>query len=123
MLRRSFLLGIAAAVAAPAIIRPGVLMPVKRMLSDGVALTCIPHPHEPMVDVWNGVHYERWPQSMMLLAYFGDREIGVVVGRDADSALRCGDIVALRGSGGTRHIGHLRWLQSMRPHERAAATS
>lgn len=30
--RRSFLLGLGAAVCAPAIIRPGILMPVKRML-------------------------------------------------------------------------------------------
>lgn len=42
--RRSFLLELGAAVCAPAIIRPGLLMPVKRMLSDGVALTSMPHP-------------------------------------------------------------------------------
>jgi hypothetical protein len=43
--RRSLLLG-AAAVAAPAIIRPGILMPVKRILvpDDGVALMSIAHP-------------------------------------------------------------------------------
>jgi len=43
--RRGLLFG-AAAVAAPAIIRPGILMPIKRILmpDDGVALTSIPHP-------------------------------------------------------------------------------
>jgi hypothetical protein len=48
--RRGLLLG-AAAVAAPAIIRPGLLMPVKRILmpDDGVALQSIPHPHNNLV--------------------------------------------------------------------------
>jgi len=44
--RRGFLFGMAAAVCAPAIIRPGVLMPVKQMLAigDGVGLFAMSHP-------------------------------------------------------------------------------
>lgn len=44
--RRSFLLGLGAAVCAPAIIRPGVLMPVKKALmpGDGIALFSMEHP-------------------------------------------------------------------------------
>lgn len=43
--RRGLLFG-AAAVAAPAIIRPGILMPIKRILmpDDGVALLSAAHP-------------------------------------------------------------------------------
>ena len=48
--RRGMLFG-AAAVAAPAIIRPGILMSVKRIImpDDGVALQTIPHPHSNLV--------------------------------------------------------------------------
>jgi hypothetical protein len=48
--RRGLLFG-AAAVAAPAIIRPGILMPVKRILmpDDGVALQSVAHPHSNLV--------------------------------------------------------------------------
>jgi hypothetical protein len=46
MISRRFFIAGAAAVAAPAIIRPGLLMPVKRMLplDDGVALYSMAHP-------------------------------------------------------------------------------
>lgn len=49
--RRGLLFG-AAVVAAPAIIRPGILMPVKRILmpDDGVGLYAMPHPYDPN---WN----------------------------------------------------------------------
>ena len=45
--RRSFLFGFgAAAITAPAIIRPGVLMPIKKVLlpDDGIALLSSEHP-------------------------------------------------------------------------------
>lgn len=43
--RRGLLLGAAAAaVTAPAIIRPGILMPVKVMLDDGIRLYAAAHP-------------------------------------------------------------------------------
>lgn len=47
--RRSFLLGLGAAVCAPAIIRPGLLMPVKRVVwPDGVVLNAVAHPGGPI---------------------------------------------------------------------------
>ena len=43
--RRSFLRGMVGAIAAPAVIKSGILMPVKEIIMpDGIALTTIPHP-------------------------------------------------------------------------------
>jgi hypothetical protein len=51
--RRGFLIGLGVAVAAPAIVRPSILMPIKQMLwGDGITLTSMAHP-EP--NPWNNM--------------------------------------------------------------------
>ena len=55
--RRGLLGSLAVALAAPAIIRsPGLLMPVKPLQSDGVALFSVPHPKWQVgIDAASGV--------------------------------------------------------------------
>ncbi len=82
--RRRFLVGGGAALlAAPAILRAGVAMPIKPV-PDGVSLSVIPHPHNPLSDaeVW------RWFSDLAaavdrrraqygegpMVATFGERE-------------------------------------------------
>lgn len=50
--RRKFLTGLIGIVAAPAVVRASSLMPVKGFISDGIALTAIPHPiSRPIMDI------------------------------------------------------------------------
>lgn len=95
--RRGLLFG-GAAVAAPAIIRPGILMSVKRIL--------MPEIPSPVVTVMNmrdmllprltAQAYRDFPHHLLKLAAAGDEIVGVVVGREVESPLFCGDVVALR---------------------------
>lgn len=55
MNRRSFLLGAAGILAAPAIVRASSIMPVKTLAyGDGVALTSMAHPRLAGVWYWDG---------------------------------------------------------------------
>lgn len=96
--RRAFLFG-AAAMAAPAIIRPGILMPVKRILlpeDDGVALVSIAHP-------WSSAAGESpwWERveirvSELRPATIVDDLVGVVMNDPGGFHIFRGDIVARR---------------------------
>ena len=101
MLRRNFLIGLAAAVAAPAIIRPGILMPVKAMLpDDGVALFSACHPITPgwqneCRDILeSSFDIVEIPASKLVLARPGLRIAGIAVGRSGEYFP--GDVVAYR---------------------------
>ena len=50
--RRSFLKGLVGAVVAPAIVRSGILMPVKEIIvPDGIALTSSLHPVGSLAEI------------------------------------------------------------------------
>lgn len=100
--RRGLLLG-AAAVAAPAIIRPGILMPVKAWRdagpyvswSDGVALRSAAHP----LTVWDGQLYHEIAEEcleVIELDMSSRRAFGVVMGRPVEAKIFCSDVVALK---------------------------
>ena len=98
--RRLFLAG-AAAVAAPAIIRPGILMPVKRILmpevrgSGVVTLATLRELLLPGLLAVTG-SYRDIPVQFLTLAEPGDAIAGVVVNRDVECPLFCGDVVTLK---------------------------
>lgn len=99
--RRLALFGMVA-VAAPAIVRPGILMPVKRILlpDDGVAIRSASHP----VTVFLGNHAENPYLDISEDALVrvsldmvpARRILGVIVNRCVEAGLLCGDVVALK---------------------------
>ena len=97
--RRSFLFGLgAAAVTAPAIIRPGILMPVKKMLVDeGVALIARDHPVLMPTLTTSAIppfSLVEVPASLLQPAKEGLRIAGVVL--DRRGPFFRGDLVAYR---------------------------
>src|SRR5262245_47559743 len=98
--RRSFFLGFGAAICAPAIIRPGILMPVKKALlpetGDGIALKSVAHPHT--IPVWVTPEDLVWvPAEALRPARINDARILGVVGRilPPDSGFFLGDVVSI----------------------------
>lgn len=90
--RRSFLLGLGAAVCAPAIIRPGLLMPVKQIIQSeeggGIAVRCITSL------LPNGGILEYPLADVMLAGSLLSQIAGVAI--ESKGGIKIGDIVAFR---------------------------